>query len=212
MSANVPTFTIPHYEENAESLQSLAKAKSSLWHRPSFAAEVIAVVSALLLFVVSPFSFFHRLPINKHFYNNETPLLPVILSVALLILIISSVFFFNGGPYMRKVAKTTVPMVEDFDILEKLEYWLKTNYGFRLGSEPSEVVQDLLINNAVTPKKRVYVNLIQDRDDGFPKYFSGVFAEKAPGVFELQKASISDTTESIYFTAISETGSERVTA
>lgn len=215
MSTNVPTFTIPHYEENAEKFQPLAKMKNNSFSKFSDLFFVLSVISMIVLGCLALFSLFslsslEGIPQASDGFPASLAVSFIVLFVLCLSFVIS--LFMHGGPYMRKVAKTTIPIVKDLDLVEKLEYWLKANYGLRFGSRPGEVVQDLLINNVVTPKKRVYVNLIQDREADVEIKFSGLFVEKTPGVFELQKASISDTTESIYFTAISEAEREKATS
>lgn len=216
MSTNVPTFTIPHYEENAEKFQPLAKMKNNSFSKFSDLFFVLSVISMIILGCLALFSLFslssiEGIPQASDGFPASLAVSFIVLFVLLFSLMVS--LFIYGGPYARKVEKITTPIVKDLDLVEKLEYWLKANYGLRLKWPLSDaVVQDLLINNAVTPKKRVYVNLIQDRDADVEIKFSGLFVEKAPGVFELQKASINDTTESVYFTAIPEAGREKATS
>lgn len=211
MSTNVPTFTIPHYEENVKKLEPLVKAKNGLLSRFSLVLKMTAEPFIALWGGLALWSVLSSLTVSVFSRADGSPLVPVwfvFLSIALLVFSIYCDTALSI-PSKRNTVKIATPIVKDLDLVEKLEYWLKANYGLRLSSKPSGVAQDLLVNNSLFPKNTIGVELYQDRN-GVSKYFNGVFAEKAPGVFELQKASINDTTESVYFTAIPETENEEV--
>lgn len=214
MSINIPTFTIPYYDENVKKLEPLVKAKNGLLSRFSDVFVVIIMPFTIILGSFALFALFSLLSVEG--IPQASDGFPASIAISLIALFVLSLslmasLFIHGGPYWRKVSKITIPIVKELDLVEKLEYWLKTNYGLRLSSRPGEVAQDLLINNALYPKNTIGLELYQDRDDT-PRYFIGIFVEKSPGVFELQKASVSDTTESVYFTAIPETEREKVTS